>query len=373
MSKYDRRGFMKLGVGVAAGLAAPAIIGRASPVFAQDAFKGESMIVVSWSGNYELNFRKEVIEPFNAKYGTKVETVGGWDQMVPQIKAAPADNPPFDLIVSDEYTMLTGAAENLFIATDRSKIPGFAHVYPWFDENRPAAKQFGVPFGGGTIWMLTNKSSGVSPTSWRNLWDPKAQGKITLDATVFAWNLCIPAVLSDRLHGIEEVYGTPEEVEPLYQELDKLKTARWYLDGAELANLMYQEEAEVAMAYSTDVYDFITKHGDQFEAAVPQEGSGTYVDWYVKVRGTQHSDLVDLFQAYLLEKETQQSFLNVSTAFMSRDDMVAPAHFPGYPMSNDDFHRMFNVFTMEGWAKFIENWDHFDQRMKQTIVNTRKG
>lgn len=71
----------------------PAIIGRASLATAQTSFAGESLIVVPWSGNYELVFKKTVIDPFNAQYGTKVESVGGWDQMVPQIIAAPADNP----------------------------------------------------------------------------------------------------------------------------------------------------------------------------------------------------------------------------------------------------------------------------------------
>jgi spermidine/putrescine transport system substrate-binding protein len=370
MKTISRRSLVKLG---AAGLAAPAIIGRASPVSAQEAFKGEGLIVVSWSGNYELKFREAVIEPFNAKYGTKVETVGGWDQMVPQIKAAPADNPPFDIIISDEYTALTGIAENLYLKTDRSKMPGFANVYPWFDENRPAGKDYGVPFGGGTIWMLANKSAGIPVDTWTSLWDPKAQGKITLDATVFAWDLCIAAILSDAKPGIEEVSGSKEEVRKLYDELNKLKVARWYADGAELANLMFQEEAEVAMAYSTDVYDFLTKHGDQFDAAVPKEGTATYCDWYVTVRGTRHHELADLFSAFLLERETQQNFLNVSSAFMSRNDLKAPPHFPGYPQSNEDYHRMFNVLTMEGWGKFVENWDTFDQWIKETITKTTQG
>ncbi|MCB1431317.1 MAG: extracellular solute-binding protein [Alphaproteobacteria bacterium] len=370
MKTIGRRQLMKLGV---ASLATPAIIGRASPVSAQNAFKGENMIVVSWSGNYELKFKEAVIDAFNAKYDTKLETVGGWDQMVPQIKAAPADNPPFDIIVSDEYTALTGLAENLFLKTDRSKIPGFADVYPFFDENRPAGKDYGVPFGGGTIWMLANKSAGVPVDTWTSLWDPKAQGKITLDATVFAWDLCISAILSNSKPGIEELYGTPEDVRKLYDELDKLKVARWYADGAELANLMFQEEAEVGMAYSTDVYDFLTKHGDQFDAAVPKEGTAAYTDWYITVRGTKHPELAELFSAYLLEHDTQQNFLNVSSAFMSRNDLEAPAHFPGYPKTNDDYHRMFNVLTMEGWAKFVENWDQFDQWIKETITKTTAG
>ena len=73
-----------------AALAAPALLGRALPAQAQSAFAGEDLVVVSWSGNHELSFRALVVEPFNAKYGTKVETVGGWDQMVSQIVAAPA-------------------------------------------------------------------------------------------------------------------------------------------------------------------------------------------------------------------------------------------------------------------------------------------
>lgn len=374
MKNINRRSLLQLSAGGAVlGVAAPAIIGRAIPASAQTSFAGESLIVVSWSGNYELNFRDAVINPFNEKYGTKVETVGGWDQMVSQIKAAPADNPPFDITVMDEYTAHVGLAENIFLDTDRSKMPGFEAVYPWFDATRGEAKKYGVPFGGGVLWLLTAKSTGIKPDSWKNMWDEKAAGKVTMDVINFGWDLCIPAVLSDRLNGIEEVYGSPAEMEPLFQELEKLKVARWYKDGAELSNLMYQEEAGVAMVYSTDVFDFITKHADDFEAAVPKEGSAAYTDWYVKVRGTRHNDLSDLFQAYLLEKDTQQRFLNVSTSYMSRSDMVAPAHFPGYPKSNDDMERLFNLFTMDGWGKFVASWEALDARMKETVTRTTQG
>ncbi|MFZ5676527.1 MAG: hypothetical protein ACOZAM_26505 [Pseudomonadota bacterium] len=91
------------------------------------------------------------------------------------------------------------------------------------------------------------------------------------------------------------------------------------------------------------------------------------------MRGTRHNDLSDLFQAYLLEKDTQQRFLNVSTSYMSRSDMVAPAHFPGYPKSNDDMERLFNLFTMDGWGKFVANWEALDARMKETVTRTTQG
>ena len=356
-----------------AALAAPALIGRALPASAQKSFKDEGLVVVSWSGNHELSFRALVVEPFNAKYGTKVETVGGWDQMVAQIMAAPADNPPFDLTIADEYTTQAGLAENLFLPTDRKAILGFDAVYPWFDALRGDAARFGVPFGGGSLWMLTAKSSGLGPETWANFWDKKALGKTTMDAAAFYWDLCIPALLSSRKPGIDEVYDSPAEVEPLFVELEKLRMAKWYKDGAELANLMLQEEALVATMYSGDADGFLKDHGDEFTGAIPKEGTASYTNWFMKVRGTRHADLSDLFQSYLLEKETQQRFLNGATDFMSRSDLTAPPHWANYPKTNDEMAATFNLFSLAGWAKFGANWDALDARMKKTITITTEG
>jgi spermidine/putrescine transport system substrate-binding protein len=367
--KFTRRRLL----GTSVALAAPAIVGRAMVTTAQAAFEGESLIVVSWSGNHELSFRDAVVNPFNEKYGTKVETVGGWDQMVSQIVAAPADNPPFDITIADEYTTSAGLAEKLFLETDRSKMKGFEAVYPWFDEQRGEAAKFGVPFGGGSLWMLAAKETGMKPDSWRNFWDEKVRGKTTMDAAAFYWDLCIPALLSDKAQGIDEVFQTPEAMEPLFLELEKLKMAKWYKDGAELANLMLQDEAQVAMMYSADAYGFIKDHGGEFEAAIPKEGTASYTNWFMKVRGTKHGDLSDLFMSYLLEKETQQRFLDVATDFMSRSDLTPPAHWPGYPTSNDDMKVKFSLFSLKGWEVFGANWEALDARMKQTIARTTEG
>lgn len=69
---------------------------------------------MSWSGNYETVFKETVVDPFNAQCGTMVESVGGWDQMVPQILAAPVDTPPFDITVGEVYVSLQGIAQGLF-------------------------------------------------------------------------------------------------------------------------------------------------------------------------------------------------------------------------------------------------------------------
>ncbi|WP_421695989.1 ABC transporter substrate-binding protein [Aestuariivirga sp.] len=363
----SRRKFLKR---AALAVAMPAVIGRAAVTSAKAAFEGESLIAVSWSGNYEQIFRETIIEPFNAKFNTKAETVGGWDQIVSQIKAAPADNPPFDVTVAEEYISSSGLAEGLYVKTDRSKIPNLDAVYPWFYETRPdKAKEYGIPFGGGTCMLLMRKNLGIAPDSWGLMWDERLAGKVTADSAAWWWTLSVPAVMDQTSPGLDEMYDMAT-AEKLFQQLDKLKVAKWFKDGAEQANLLNQGEADAAMSYSSDAYTFLTQSPGEYVAAVPKEGVSAWADWYFKVRGTRHNDLADLFMNYLLDKETQDRFLSKSLIFMARKDVTVPQHWVGYPTSNEDYHKMFQIITMDGWDKINANYQAYDDRMKQTIAKT---
>lgn len=363
----SRRQFLKGAATVGVALAAPAIIGRAMVSSAIAAFEGEQLIAVSWAGNYEIVFRETVIDPFNDKYGTRAETRGGWDQIVSQIQSAPAENPPFDITVSDEYVASAGLANSLYLQTDRSKIPNLSAVYPWFYETRSQeTASYGIPFAGGTCLLMLRKSLGIEPSTWKLLWDERLKGKVTLDRGAWWWTLSVPALVSQAMPGLAEMYKF-ETAEPLMADLDRLKVARWFSDGAELANILNQEEADAAFSYSSDAYTFMSEQPDEYALGVPQEGVSAWADWYYKVRGTQHSELADLFLNYMLEKETQDRFLSRSMMFMARPDVDVPAHWSGYPRSNEDYHRMFQVITMDGWASILAEYQTFDDRFKKVI------
>jgi spermidine/putrescine transport system substrate-binding protein len=359
----------------AAVIGAPAIIGRAPVSSAKAAFEGESLIAVSWSGNYEQVFKTEVIEPFNAKYGTKAETVGGWDQMVSQIKAAPADNPPFDISVGEEYISSAGLAESVWLEQDRSKIPNLASIYEWFYDTRPAEMaKYGIPFGGGTTMLLLRNKLGITDNSWKVLWDDRLAKRVTLDGTAWWWSLSVPAVMSTAKPGLEEMWDYPNGTEPLFKELEKLKVARWFKDGAEQANLLNQEEADAAMSYSSDALTFLNENPGEYSATVPIEGTSAWTDWYFKVRGTKHNDLADLFLNYLLEKETQDRFLAKSLIFVARKDVAVPAHWGSlYPKSNDDYQKNFQILTIDGWTGLGAAWNDIDARFKKIVEITTAG
>lgn len=372
MKNISRRNALKLAASGALALGAPAIIGRAGPASAQTAFAGEDLLVVSWSGNYESAFRETVIEPFNDQYGTKVETIGGWDQMIAQIAAAPADNPPFDITIGEEYVASAGIAQDLFLKKEWSTYSNMGAVQPWFFEHRPErSKDFGVPFGGGTSLLLLRRSLGIEPTSWNTLWDERLDGMVTCDSGYWWWTLSIPEILASSEAGLTDMYDIAT-AEPLFAKLDQLRVSRWFKDGAEQANVLNQGEADAATSYSSDAFLLLKDNPDEYLIAAPQEGIATWTDWYFKVRGTQHDDLADLFLDYILSKETQDRFLTQSLTFVSRRDVEVPDHWQGYPRTEADFEK-FRLLTMDGWDMLNANYQAYDDRLKQTIATTTSG
>lgn len=370
----DRRQLMRTAGRMIAGgigfLAMPRIVGLASPASAQSGFSGEGMIVATWSGNHDRLFREAVIKPFNERYGTKLETVGIWDQSVSQIVAAPADNPPYDIVVAEEFLSSSGLGEKIYLPVIPEKLPNLAYVNPWFYEQRADhAKPFGVPFAGGNVAILANKSIGFEPSSWLDFWRPELQRKITLDSAGWWFTIAIPAILSDKLPDVQELYD-PAYTEPLFEQIDELKLAKWYKDGAEQTYLMLEEEALMAMIYTTDALALLEKAGDRFTLTVPQEGTPGWTDWFFKVRGTQHHDLGDLFLNYLLDLDTQNRFLAGSLQFMSRPDVTVPPHWKNYPRTPDDFGRMIKLLTIDGWDKLLANWEALDKRFKEAVIRT---
>jgi len=376
--KLTRRAVLAAGAAAsgAAMLPMPALIGRAQAAGAKDAFKGEDLVVCTWSGVYEDAFKKAVVHPFNEQYGTRVATVGGWDQMAAQMKAAPPGQPPFDVTIIDEYTTVAALTDNLLAKTARSKVPNIEYVQPWYIETRPEyARDYGVPLGLGFLLPLINTGLvGEKPLSWTTLWDKELDGKLALDAGAFIWIVAVAAIWGAKLN-IEQLYDWKpgQKSDPIFEKLEELRPAKWYRDGAELSFLMMQEQAAVAEIYSLDALGLVQNGGPDFKTGIPDDGTVAYTDWYSKVKGTQHSELSDTFLNYLLEKETQDRLLAITLTVLSRRDVTVPPHWPNYPKTNEDLVKRVKLISMEGWEKLLPNFDALDARFKEAVLKTSRN
>ncbi|MFT3731794.1 MAG: extracellular solute-binding protein [Hyphomicrobium sp.] len=360
----------------AATLPLPAIIGKARATDAKDAFKGEELTVCAWSGGYLDSFKTAISDPFNEKYGTKVSLVGGWDQMVAQMKAAPPGKPPFDITVSEEYTTLGALAEGLYAKSDRSKFPQLADVQPFFLTARPeSARDYGVPLGlGFSLPMLNTALTAEKPLSWATMWDKDLEGKLALDSGAYWWIIAISAIWGAKKDFNAFYDWKPGQAsDPIFDALDRLRPAKYYKDGAELSFLMLQEQASFAQIYSSDALGLMQNGGPTYKTGIPADGTVAYGDWYIKVKGTQHDELADAFLGYLLEKETQNSFIKVQMSVMSRKDVTVPSFWHNYPVTNDDLVKNVRLMTMDGLQRLLPNFDAMGERFQKSVLKTSKG
>jgi spermidine/putrescine transport system substrate-binding protein len=350
-------------------VAAPRIINRAFAGTAKDAFKGEPMTLVVWAGNYQMVWDEYIVKPFNDLYGTKVSVLGGWDQHVNQILAAPADNPPFDLIEVDEYTTIGCVENKLLLPTDRERIAGMKDVMPYFLESRAKdALPYGVPFGGGSNMMLINRSAGANLDSWNVFWDPKFAKKTTLDAGAWWYTLGVTALAQGL--PVDTMFDYPKGTMGLIDHIEQMKVAKWYRDGAEEANILQQESALISMTFGSGAYQFVQQDPETFYVSFPKEGLSGWTNWFVKVRGTHHADLADLFSSYILEKETQNRLIANSYEFGSLDGLTIPEHWSGHYPRNADLSTRISLLTIDGWRKLLPTFDAVNERWKLAVRKT---
>ena len=98
----------------------PAIVPAAAP-----------LVVNSYGGAFEKFIRSEIIPPFEASTGIKTKldiNLGkGW---LTTLRAAGPENPPYDVLMTNETWASVERGEGFFEAIPEDKVPNMADLYP---------------------------------------------------------------------------------------------------------------------------------------------------------------------------------------------------------------------------------------------------
>src|SRR5262245_47681958 len=122
--RLTRRGFLH-GVAGAAAFAAGCGKGTSSGPFA-----GRELRVFVYAGGHERTMREVFVPRFEKETGAAVSLYPGWWDGVPKLKAAPPNDPPFDLMISDATQGYPAAKEGLFATLNLSNIPNHKRLTP---------------------------------------------------------------------------------------------------------------------------------------------------------------------------------------------------------------------------------------------------
>ena len=130
-------------MGIGASAFAAAMASRGDLLAAQDAspepvadeiitspgFEGQSLIVTSYGGTWEEFMRGEILPSWEEATGAKVElAVGLSTDWMTKLRAAGADDPPYDVVIANETYISTGRLGGFFDPLPADKIPNLESI-----------------------------------------------------------------------------------------------------------------------------------------------------------------------------------------------------------------------------------------------------
>jgi spermidine/putrescine-binding protein len=180
-----RRQFLQQGVGVAAGLAMPGLaipgnaVAQARP--AGRDFAGQTLTALVYSGINENTWRKHFVQPFEEATGAKVVIDAAWTEGIAKLKTAPANQAPFDILMTDPTQGYPAIDEGLFRKIELKNIPNLAKFHKRILAGRVYDEQWGVPFISSAMTLAWNTEAYPNGLeSWTQLLDGPARGNMML-------------------------------------------------------------------------------------------------------------------------------------------------------------------------------------------------
>lgn len=284
-----------------------------------------TLTIAAWAGPYARAIREIFVPPFEQATGANVVVLDEGAETVDKILAAPEDNPPFDLVVGDEYIHCYGLSSDTWERMNYGNIPRSKEIRQEFldlaDEDCKD-NAYGVPFGAGFDVIIYNSDAlGFTPTGWADFWRPEAQGKIGMDAAFWSHSLT-PAA---KVLGIDPttLEGGSPELSKVFDKTAELDVALWATVDSQQLNALKAGDVAIAQNYIQNAIP-LAAEDDRFDFVVPEEGTTGWIDYWMISRGTQQQDLAEEFVNQLLDPELQSQFAELNSYLMANEDASSP-------------------------------------------------
>jgi putative spermidine/putrescine transport system substrate-binding protein len=294
MSQSIRRRAM-LG-GTVAALAAPLIIGRRAS--ADD----KSITVGIYTGQQGEVVRKQIIPPFEAKYGCKVYTTQGVTLEQIALMRASRNNPKYSVMFIDDIGVALAKGEGLIEKLPAEQIPNMERVlkrFIFYDG-------YGAAFAMSAAGMAYNNATGKPLESYGDLWDPSLKGRYLMETPKATQSLylLIAAVsvatgkpYSETQYWIDSAWPKMEALKP--NVLSIFDTDATVLQVA-------QGQADYAgLFYSKSVNPY-TMQGAPVAMCYPKEGTFAGINTVTLVKNGPERELAIAFINWMLSPEIQQ-------------------------------------------------------------------
>lgn len=352
---FTRRLVLQTGL---ATVAAPAL------VRAQASLSG-SITLMSYSGIFQDNYTKAVVEPFlAANPGVKVNYAPGGTsaQMVGSVRAQKAD-PQIDVVIMDVTTSSIGNIEGLFEKLTPAE-------FPVLDELAPEARAAGGEFGPAVTFdhlVLVYDTQNLKPplAKLADLWRPDLKGQIALSAPPNIQGLALTAMV-EKMEGGDYRKSIDAAMRKLKELAPSVNTFEPNPDGY---SLILNGVVKVATGWNARSQLYGDQSGGKIGTLLPPEGSVFQINTINLTAGSKNRAAAAAFVKYALSQPAQKAFTErmfyAPTNAKAQIDPKAVARTAAAPESRA---RMIPV----DWNDILKVRDQWNNRWRREVISAAR-
>jgi spermidine/putrescine-binding protein len=364
-----RRQFLHAAAGLTAGLVAGC--GRSIPGNKGE-FAGRELRVFVYAGGHEQTMRAVFVPRFEAATGATVTLHPGWWDGIPKLKAAPADDPPFDLVISDATQGYPAAKDGLFAQLDLARVPNHKLLTPAALDNWVFRDRHGVTYPDSVMTLAYNKRLAAdAPRRWADLFRPDLAGKLGLYSS-FYMSLytfaCVRADLDGRPGTAHDLVKNDLDGLLRFARENRGRVKVWWPNSTDMILALVNQDCAAGNMHSPEYIAALREKPDLGAAVPDADRAFVQVFWAVPA-GTRNKNLAERAIDAIFSEEMQLEFARrgMATAVPAAAARVAaedPFWKQLYPHTADQF-RTLRYYPYEVYA---EHWDQLADAWDRTVL-----
>lgn len=336
-----------------------AVTGCGGASGASDSADSGSIVVQGYSGIFQDNYAKAVIEPFTKKYPDIKVTYQGGGSSAENLAAlrAAKNNPTADVSIMDLSVSDTANKSDLFQPLDPSKVTNMKDI----DKRGQVAGNYGPAVTFDSLVLIYNKKVNPAPTNWDSLWDPKYKGQVVVPAH--------PDIQGTSLMLIENAKGGADYTQSVDAGVKRLKelapSVQTWAPQPDSYTLVQSGTAELAIAWNARAQFYADKSKGELKVAIADDKTIFQINTINLVKNSQSPTAAQTFINYALNPETQAKF--TETMFYAPTNSKAKPSENALQRTSADPKKIANVLDVD-WTKVAQKREDWTQIWRRQIL-----
>jgi putative spermidine/putrescine transport system substrate-binding protein len=321
--------------------------------------------LMSYSGIFQDNYTKAVVEPFlAANPGVKVTYAPGGTsaQMVGSVRAQKAD-PQVDVVIMDVTTSSIGNIEGLFEKLTPAE-------FPVLDELAPEARAAGGEFGPAVTFdhlVLVYDAQNLKPpiTKLADLWRPDLKGQLAISAPPNIQGLALTAMV-EKMEGGDHRKSIDAAMRKLKELAPSVNTFEPNPDGY---SLILNGVVKVATGWNARSQLYGDQSNGKLGTLLPPEGSVFQINTINLTAGSKNRAAAAAFVKHALSQPAQKAFTErmfyAPTNAKAQIDSKAMARTAAAPESRA------NMIPLN-WSDILKVRDQWNNRWRREVISAAR-